>query len=159
MSGNVTHTTFVIERSYPANASRVFAALSDPEKKQRWFVDAEGLESESFEMDFRVGGFERSRFRLKAGTPLPEGTVCRNDTVYMDIVTDRRIVLAYSMMVGENRISSSLATFELVAAGPGTKLIFTEQAAFFEGADGPRVREGGWRDLLRRLGEELSRGA
>jgi hypothetical protein len=33
----------------------------------------------------------------------------------------------------------------------GTDLIFTEQAAFFEGADGPRIREEGWRKLLDNL--------
>jgi hypothetical protein len=39
----------------------------------------------------------------------------------------------------------------------GTDLIFTEQAAFFEGADGPQMREAGWRELLEALARELAR--
>jgi hypothetical protein len=39
----------------------------------------------------------------------------------------------------------------------GTDLIFTHQGAFFEGADGPEMREAGWRKLLDRLTEEFSR--
>src|SRR5271154_3707123 len=137
---SVTHTTFVIERTYPAMPSRVFAALSDPVKKRRWFREGEGS-AEEFEMDFRVGGRERSTFRISGGAY--NGVVCTNDTTYQDIVPDGRIVLAYTMTVGERRISASLATFELVPATGGTRLIFTEQAAFFEGADGPEMRKDG----------------
>jgi len=38
-----------------------------------------------------------------------------------------------------------------VPSPKGTDLIFTEQAAFFEGADGPQIREEGWRKLLDNL--------
>jgi len=31
----------------------------------------------------------------------------------------------------------------------------SEQAASFEGADGPQIRQGGWRTLLEKLGEKL----
>jgi uncharacterized protein YndB with AHSA1/START domain len=152
----VSHSTFVIERSYPAAAERVFIALSDPAKKRRWFAEGEGFKVDDFQMDFRVGGFERSRFRFAANTPIPEGTPCANDTVYLDIVPNRRIVLAYTMSVGGKRISASQATFELLSAAGGTQLVFTEQAAFFEGADGPQMREAGWRQLLDRLAQELA---
>jgi uncharacterized protein YndB with AHSA1/START domain len=75
----------------------------------------------------------------------------------MDIEQDRRIVFAYTMTVGEKRISASLATVELVAVGEGTRLTYTEQGAFFEGADGPQLREAGWSALLEKLGEELGK--
>ena len=45
------------------------------------------------------------------------------------------------MTLGETRISSSLATFELLQTEKGTDLIFTEQGAFFEvTARNPRSR-------------------
>ena len=154
----VIHSTYVIERSFLAAPQQVFRALSDPARKRRWFAEGEGFDADKFEMDFRVGGFERSRSRFKASAaPVPAGTVCANDTVYLDIVPGQRIVLAYTMTLGERRISASQATFELLVAGLGTQLVFTEQAAFFEGADGPQVREAGWRQLFEHLDKELAR--
>ena len=153
---SVTHSTFVIERSYPTTPERVFASFADPAKKRRWFREDSGLEVEEFKMDFRVGGIERSRFRSKEGSPL-EGAAVTNDTTYQDIVPNRRIVIAYTMTIGDQRVSASLATFEFLPAEKGANLVFTEQAAFFEGADGPQMREEGWRKLLDQLAKELTR--
>jgi uncharacterized protein YndB with AHSA1/START domain len=146
----VTHGTFVVERTYSATPERVFAAFSDPAKKRRWYIEGRNNEAETFEMDFRVGGTERSSYRMGENSPFP-GTVISNETKYMDIVPNRRIVIAYTMSMGERRFSSSQATFELVASEKGTDLVFTEQGAYFEGSDGVERREQGWRQLLERL--------
>ena len=153
---SVIHSTFVIERSYPATPERVFAAFADPAKKRRWFVEGDGHEVEHYELDFRVGGKERARFRFKDGTPL-RGIACTNDTSYQDIVPNRRVVLASTMTVGDRCISASLVTVELLRSETGTDLICTHQGAFFEGADGPQMREAGWRKLLDQLATELTR--
>lgn len=145
----VSHGSFTIERTYPVSPERVFAAFSDPAKKRRWFADEEEAEIEDFKMDFRVGGFERKSFRAK------NGWVFTNDTVYRDIVLNNRIVFAYNMSMSEKCFSSSLATVEFVADGKGTTLVFTEQGAFFEGADGPKMREEGWNLLLNNLAKGL----
>lgn len=151
---SVSHATFDIERSYPVTPSRVFAAFADPVKKRRWFRDDDGSETLEFEMDFRVGGRERSTFVMKSG-PIA-GVICTNETTYQDIVPDARIVLAYTMALGDKRFSASQATFEMLPENSGTRLIFTEQAAFFEGADGPTMRKEGWRLLLERLASDLA---
>ena len=151
----VTHSTFVIERNYPAAPERVFAAFADPAKKRRWYADGDGREVEEFEMDFRVGGTDRARYRMQEGTPFP-GAALTNHSTYQDIVPNRRIVMAYRMSLDGRGFSASLATVEFKAAEKGTDLIFTEQGAYFEGSDGPQMREGGWRRLLASLAGELA---
>lgn len=146
-----THAMFTIERRYDASPSHVFAAWSDPRAKRAWFVEGEGWEIASFEMDFREGGSERSAFQSKA---MP-GTF-GNETTYHQIDANRRIIFSYSMLRDGVRFSVSLATVELNADGAGTRLRFTEQAAFLEGADGPQMREQGWTQLLARLEHYLN---
>jgi uncharacterized protein YndB with AHSA1/START domain len=152
---SVIHSTFVIERSYPATPERVFGAFADSTRKRRWFVESDGHEVEHYEMDFRVGGQERARFRFtKKGTPVT-GLVCANDTSYQDIVPNRRVVFASTMTVAGKCISASLGTVEILPSATGTDLIFTHQGAFFEGADGPEMREAGWQKLLEKLTDEV----
>ena len=153
---SVTHGTFVLERRFAAAPERVFAALAEPAKKRRWYAAGDHHQLEEFQMDFRVGGREHQLYRFKEGTPFP-GTALSNDTSYQDIVPNRRVVLASIMTLGDRRISASLSTFELLPAGEGTDLVFTEQVAFFEGADGLQMRQQGWNTLLDRLVAEVAR--
>jgi len=151
----VLHNTFVLERHYSATVDRVFAALSDPAKKRRWFGGGHNVET--FEMDFRVGGSERSMSRMGDHTPFP-GAALTAEGVYLDIVAGKRIVLGCNMAMNGRVFSAALATFELIASGDGTDLVFTHQAAFFEGADGPEMRKNGWQKLLSSLEAELAQG-
>jgi len=146
---SVTHATFGIERTYDAAPAKVFKAFADPAIKRRWFAEGEGWEIEEFVGEFRVGGYERSRFRFGGGTPI------RNRTTYHDIVPNERIIIAYTMTIGEGRMSTSLATTEFKPAGAGTHLVFTEQGAFLDGLDTAGPREAGWHDLLGALDKEL----
>jgi uncharacterized protein YndB with AHSA1/START domain len=152
---SVIHSTFVIERSYPAPPERVFDAFADPAKKRRWFIEGGSHEVEQYQMDFQVGGQEHARIRFNAGTPL-QGMKCASATGYLDIVANRRLVFASTMSIGGRCISASLGTVELLPSDAGTDLIFTHQGAFFEGADGPEMREAGWRKLLGQLTGELA---
>lgn len=147
----VTHATYTIERSYPAAPERVFRVFSDPAKKRRWYAEGERANVEEFTMDFRVGGRDRLVFST------PQGFQCVSESVYQDIRPNSRIVFAYTMTVNGNCISSSQGTFEFLPAPTGTTLLFTEQAAFFEGADGPEMRKQGWTELLSQVAAELAR--
>lgn len=149
---SVTHSTFVVERTYDATPARVFAAWADPAAKRRWFAEGEGWEVETFDVDFRGCGHERSRFRYKGGP-----VIC-NDTDYQDIVPDRRIVIAYTLMVGERRVSTSQATVEFIPAGrASTRLSYPEQGAVLDEHDHGAIREQGVGTLLSALGMELRR--
>ena len=152
---SVLHNTFVIERLYPKSPEIVFAAFSDPVKKRRWFAEGLSTELELFTMDFRVGGVESYRSRFKEGSPFP-GVELTSDGTYHEIIPNRCIVVAATMAIGGRRISTAIATIELLPAAGGTNLRCTHQAAFYEGADGPTMREAGWRKLFDRLAEEIA---
>ncbi|MGC2657617.1 MAG: SRPBCC family protein [Bryobacteraceae bacterium] len=152
----IVHNTFVIERSYPVPPEKVFSAFADPEKKRRWYAEGHQHTIEEFEMDFRVGGVERARYRFNEGSPFP-GIELNNQGHFEDIEANRRVVTASTMSLGGKRISTALVTFEFLPTGKGTDLICTHQAAFFPGADGPKMREAGWQTLLEKLEKELMR--
>jgi uncharacterized protein YndB with AHSA1/START domain len=142
---SVTHATFVLERNYDAPPARVYAAWADPDAKARWFGGAgEG----QYEMDFNVGGREHNSGTMGSNT-------YAFDATYQDIVEDERIVYTYDMHLNGQRISVSVATIEFKPHGEGTHLVLTEQGAFLDGLDDPRMREQGTGGLLEALDKEL----
>lgn len=157
----IAHGTFTIERRYDASPERVFRAYADPAAFRRWFVEGEGWTIHDWEYDFRVGGYAGGSFRFG-----DEGNdTWFNDTEHLDIVDNSRIIISYVMgrvtAAGKERVSASLATTELVADGPGTRLIYTEQGAYFgpDGADHIPLREQGCGEMLDKLGHELTEHA
>lgn len=148
------HDTFILHRSYPHSRERLFAALSDPSLKRRWYANPTN-ELELCESDFRVGGADRQRSVLGPDTPFP-GAALENEGRFEDIVEGERIVVSTSMTFGGRRISTALLTFELRDEGAGSALTFTHQAVFYEGADGPEMRRAGWDELLDALARSLA---
>ncbi|HEX4512868.1 MAG TPA: SRPBCC family protein [Polyangiaceae bacterium] len=122
----ITHDTFTIERTLDASPERVFEALSKPDVKARWFAGPPGWTQHERRMDFRVGGKE-----LVSGTH-SGGITSVFDATYFDIVPNERIVYVYEMTVNGRKISTSLATFRIERAGSKTKLVLTEQGAYFD---------------------------
>lgn len=147
------HKSFVLEREYPHAPARIFNAFQDPAKKSRWFAGGDGFTVESVTYDFRVGGWDRFRFHFgENGPPMT------NDTVYMEIVPDQRLVFAYSMTVAGAPMSVSLTTVEFVAKDGGKKTLlrFSEFDTFLDGNDGGASRREGTEGLLTNLGNELA---
>lgn len=144
-------TSFNIDRFYAASPAEVFAAFSNAERKRRWFAEGDGWQVDEFTADFRVGGSERSRFRFRGGPEIS------NDTAYLDIVTNQRIVIAYVMALAGTRFSASLATIEFKPEGNGTRLVYAEQDSFLDGQDGSTDRETGCRELLETLAAEVEK--
>lgn len=157
MTAQLAHGMFTIERRYDASPDRVFRAYSDPVAFRRWFVEAPGATIYDWAHDFRVGGRGGGRYRF-GGQDNPVGF---NDTLFLDIVDNRRIILTYVMgrELGEERRrdSASLATIELIADGAATRLIYTEQGAYFgdDGAAHIPLREEGCAEMFDNLAREL----
>jgi uncharacterized protein YndB with AHSA1/START domain len=154
----VTHSTIVIERNIPASTEKVYQAFADPDLKRRWFAEGEQHEVEEFVSDLRPGAIEQLRYRFRDDTPFAGLTIRNQDTV-LDLVPEQRIVCASRMDFGDTCISLALVTTEFLREGEGTRLIITFQGAFLPGADGPEIREMGWRQLLDQLAALFERDA
>ena len=153
---SVIHDTFVIERTYPASPSRVFAAFASREAKDAWGDTGDIAEAEPttgpVEFDFRVGGHERFG-------NVYQGITFTYDATYYDIVPDQRLVYSYEMYADGLRSSVSVATIEFVETEDGTTLTWTEQGAYldgFDGQDAPRLRQGGTSEMLDGLAKYLA---
>ncbi len=101
---STSHATFVIERQFAAPVGRVFAAWSNPEKKRRWFACQEDWQTVDYRLDFRVDGVEINDVRAS------DGTLHAFQGRYLDILPEVRIVYAYDMRVGGERISAYVVT-------------------------------------------------
>jgi uncharacterized protein YndB with AHSA1/START domain len=153
---SIIHDTFVLERTYPASPSRVFAAFTSKEAKDAWGDTGDTGEAESaagpVEFDFRVSGHERFGF-------VYQGVNYTYDASYYDIVPDQRLVYSYEMHADGARISVSVATIEFGKTDDGTTLTWTEQGAYldgFDGEDAPRLRQGGTSEMLDGLAKYLA---
>ncbi len=138
---SVEHASFTIERVFKASPARVFQAFADPAAHDRWFVKADNWPVAEYSHDFRVGGRDGKTFYF-------------NETVYLDIVENRRIISAYTMAKDDRRISASIATVDLIPEGAGTRVVFAEQAAFLDGLDKVEYRRDGWEQLIGALAAE-----
>ena len=149
--GSVTHATFCVERAYDAAPARVFHAFTDKEARSRWFfqVGAWTLHRHSGGA-LGVGEAESSAF-----SPPGMDIVITNDSLYMDVVENERLVFAYQMTIEGKRTSVSLATVEFRLQGAGTRIVFTEQGAYFDDPGQVAGREEGTRELLEALAAEL----
>lgn len=145
----VTNASFTVERTYPHSPARVFRAHADQDAVRRWRVEGEGFHVSSHTFDFREGGRESSHFRYGDGPPMTF------DAEYHVIVPDRRIVSTYAMTIGGEPLSVSLMTIDLIPEGAGTRLVLTEQGAYFGDPAAVSGREEGTLGLLEALAAEL----
>jgi uncharacterized protein YndB with AHSA1/START domain len=143
------HETFVVERTYDAAPSRVFAAWASREAKAKWFVGT--MEGEDdYSLDFRVDGLEQAR-----GGP-DGGPVYSYEARYADIVPEERIAYTYVMDADKVRISVSVAIVEFEPAGSGTRLTVTEHGVYLDGGDNAAQRRGGVEAQMDKLGTTLT---
>jgi uncharacterized protein YndB with AHSA1/START domain len=148
---STVHDTFVIDRHFDAAPGRVYQAFADPAAKAMWFAGPPDAKQEDVSFDFREGG------RESVVTVMDDGTRVGFYATYTDIVPDQRIVYTYEMSMDGRRISVSVATVEIRAAGGGTDLQITEQGAYLDGLDKAEFRRQGSEQLLTALGESLQK--
>jgi uncharacterized protein YndB with AHSA1/START domain len=144
---STTHAEFTIERRFGHTPQQTFSAFADPALKRQWFAVPDDWAETEWTLDFRVGGGETNRGRS------PDGKHRAFHSRYHDIAADQRIVFAYDLLVDHRLVSVSLTTVEVSADGAGSRLLFTEQGAFFDDDPGaPAEREHGTGVMLDRIG-------
>jgi uncharacterized protein YndB with AHSA1/START domain len=148
MTTPIVHASFAVERTMPASPSRVFAEFADPELKAKWFHGPDAWTPTELAFDFREGGHETT-----AGE-VPGEWSSRFEADYHVIEPDARIVYSYVMYRDDVRLSVSVTSIELepIDGGAATRLLFTEQGAYFErGVGGNASREEGTIGMLEQL--------
>ena len=152
MPDPIVHASFAIERTIPAPPPRVFAAFADPARKAKWFHGPDDWQPTTVAFDFREGGHET------AAGEVPGEWSSRFEADYHVIEPDARIVYSYVMYHDDVRLSVSVTTIELDALddGAATRLVFTEQGAYFEDGEADNAsREEGTIALLKQLEASL----
>src|SRR6478752_4854487 len=152
MSEPIVHASFSVERTFPVPRARVFAAFADPELKAKWFHGPDGWEPRTSTLDFREGGHET------AAGEVPGEWSSRFEATYHVIEPEAQIVYSYEMFHNDARLSVSVASVELDAidGGAATRLVFTEQGAYFEGGEAANAeREVGTIGLLKQMEASL----
>ncbi len=142
---SIVHATFTLERTYPLPPSEVFNAWADQKVKARWFA---GNPSD-YELDFRPGGIERNSVDH-------EGKHITWESLYREIVSDKRIVYTSVLAEDDAVATASLTTVEFVPDGDGTRLVLVEAGAYLDGREQPAWREQGTGDWLDALGRHLA---
>lgn len=141
----VTHSTFTLERRYPAPVERVFEAWADPEARRRWM--AQGAEHSQ---DFVVGGLETVR-----GFD-GEGRALTYEARYAEIVRNERILTTSTMHTGNRLSTVSVTSVEFRADDADTLLVLTEHGIYLPGQERPEWREHGTAQQLDALAAEFA---
>lgn len=131
------HDTFVITRRFRKPVERLFQAWSSSEAKRAWFSCHADALSSDYSMDFRAGGREINK------VVFADGVEHRMEATFIDIVPNARIIYAYEMLVGDSKITVSLATVEFLAHGDGSTMTFTEQLIYLDNLSDPAERRRG----------------
>jgi len=141
----VTHSTFTLERRYPASVERVFEAWANPEARKRWM--AQGAEHSQ---DFVVGGLETVKGFDGQGRPLTF------EARYAEIVPNERILTTSTLHTGDQLSTVSVTSVEFRAVSAGTLLVLTEHGVYLAGQEQPAWRERGTAQQLDTLTAEFA---
>lgn len=131
-----------IEKLISRPSAEVFRAL----KEGRLFMNC-GSDSQSMQIDFRVGGKYRIDFKQKALSNFGE---------FLEIVPDRKIVFSWCQTFGADQNPDTKVSIELFPDGPKTRLVLTHTG--FKGKATCDNHEKGWIDGTRDFAAEIERG-
>ncbi|MFN3230952.1 MAG: SRPBCC domain-containing protein [Alphaproteobacteria bacterium] len=138
----VRHATVVVERDLDAPPERVYGAWAH--ERGSWDVPNDDWVVAEVENELQPDGRQRTCFGPK-GDPMFESS-----GRYM-IVEDGRLLIMAGVMHERGRpVTATMTTVEVIPHSDGTRVIVTDQSAYFEGQT-EDMREAGWRKIVERL--------
>lgn len=134
--------SITLKRHIKAPPAKVYAAWTQAAQLVRWFGPQETvLDSVNAELDVRVGGKYRARFKTVDGEQHEVGGI------YREVVPDQRLQFTWAWHSTPER--ESLVTVTVVPDGQGTMLTLLHEQLFDQkAADGHRH---GWTGTLEKL--------
>jgi uncharacterized protein YndB with AHSA1/START domain len=147
----ITHATIVMERTYNAAPTRVFAAWADKEARERWQAPDETIRIRYEESNFRPGGRDLARCIEQ------DGAEFLATVHYLDIRRAESIVFTEAVAQANANVSAALISVELFPAGEGTRQLVTMQIASFDESGMEKGYEHGWGMALDNLAKEFER--
>lgn len=146
----ITHATIVMERTYKASPTRVFAAWAEKEARERWQAPDETIRIKYEESDFRQGGRDMARCIEQ------DGTEFLATLHYLDIRGDERIVFTEAVAQGAANVSSAMISVEFYPVADGTRQLVTMQIAAFDNSGMEKGYEHGWGMALDNIAKEFA---
>ncbi len=140
-------TSLTIVRRIAARPDVVFDALSTPDGIAQWMGPDAGPVQVA-EVDLRVGGRFRIRFRLL------DGTEHESSGTYLDVVRPLRLAMTWQWL-GREEDGESRVEIDLRPIASGTELTFTHSRLTSETSR--RSHEEGWNGSLDKLERVFAR--
>ena len=143
----LTKPSLTLKRRLKATPAQVFSAWTDPKKIVRWFGPKEAEQgSVQAEMDVRVGGRYRLRFKTEDGEQHEVGGT------YREVMPNSRLKFTWAWHSTPER--ESLVTVTVTRDGDSTMLTLHHEQFFDEKARDGHNR--GWTSTLEKLDRYLS---
>jgi uncharacterized protein YndB with AHSA1/START domain len=137
----------VVRRLLPAPREYVFAAWLDPTSLARWMCPGR-VEGATAEVEPRVGG----KFRIVMMRTQGEGAEHRGEYLAIDPPS----LLSFTWISDATDLIPTVVTIELFERGAETELVLTHRRLPTASVESHRA---GWTDIVRKLGEVLTRPA
>jgi uncharacterized protein YndB with AHSA1/START domain len=149
---SVVRHGFAVERTFSQTPSKVYSAFAKKNVKEQWFT----VPDDRWDRDYtRLELHEQGTEIFSAHPPGKEGDQGAEMVLYCAYffeVRKDRIIYSYEV----RGVSASIVTIELRKEGRGTRLVWREQGAYFEGRESPELRETMTHAVLDKLGTTLS---
>ena len=148
------HDTITMERTYNASPARVFAAWESVEARLRWSVPFPEAGAAYDQAEFKVGGLDI----MRCGPKNDMRFLAR--VRYLEIISDKRIVMAESVAEGGTFRAASLITIVFEPAGANSAAKATKQTVTIQvsALDESNMLDGyrtGWTAALDNLTREF----